>query len=203
MQFGHVGIALAIASLDPRPETFVVVGAAQFLPKRRFTDHPGRLGEARLPRHMESQSPVLRRRGSARGRAVRPPGSGDSRSRASSRTWSPTCRPTPASRCCCRSAGGAGRSTCGRTRDTGGARCTSGTIGSPGRGSSRARCSSSWRGATRGSWREARHLLRTRAPGARTPVAAPADPRSRRPCSITRAYIPHGCSPWWARSAHR
>src|SRR6266446_4305240 len=40
--------------------------------KRRFTDHPGRLGEARLPRHMESQSPVLRRRGSARGRAVRP-----------------------------------------------------------------------------------------------------------------------------------
>ncbi len=32
MQFGHLGIALAIASLDPRPETFVVVGAAQFLP---------------------------------------------------------------------------------------------------------------------------------------------------------------------------
>lgn len=32
MQFGHFGIALAIASLDPRPETFVVVGAAQFLP---------------------------------------------------------------------------------------------------------------------------------------------------------------------------
>src|SRR6266511_5163374 len=32
MQFGHVGIALAIASLDPRPETFAVVGAAQFLP---------------------------------------------------------------------------------------------------------------------------------------------------------------------------
>jgi membrane-bound metal-dependent hydrolase YbcI (DUF457 family) len=32
MQFGHVGIALAIASLDPRPETFLVVGAAQFLP---------------------------------------------------------------------------------------------------------------------------------------------------------------------------
>ncbi|MGH7674991.1 MAG: metal-dependent hydrolase [Gemmatimonadales bacterium] len=32
MQFGHIGIALAIASLDPRPETFLVVGAAQFLP---------------------------------------------------------------------------------------------------------------------------------------------------------------------------
>src|SRR4029077_4928417 len=32
MQFGHLGIALAIASLDPRPETFVVVGGAQFLP---------------------------------------------------------------------------------------------------------------------------------------------------------------------------
>lgn len=32
MQFGHFGIALAIASLDPRPETFAVVGAAQFLP---------------------------------------------------------------------------------------------------------------------------------------------------------------------------
>ena len=32
MQFGHLGIALAIASLDPRPETFLVVGAAQFLP---------------------------------------------------------------------------------------------------------------------------------------------------------------------------
>ncbi len=32
MQFGHVGIALAIASLDPRPETFAVVGAAHFLP---------------------------------------------------------------------------------------------------------------------------------------------------------------------------
>ena len=32
MQFGHVGIALAIASIDPRPETFLVVGAAQFLP---------------------------------------------------------------------------------------------------------------------------------------------------------------------------
>jgi len=31
MQFGHIGIALAIASLDPRPETFVVVGAAQLL----------------------------------------------------------------------------------------------------------------------------------------------------------------------------
>src|SRR3989442_2513274 len=32
MQFVHLGIALAIASLDPRPETFAVVGAAQFLP---------------------------------------------------------------------------------------------------------------------------------------------------------------------------
>jgi len=32
MQFGHLGIALAIASLDPRPETFAVVGASQFLP---------------------------------------------------------------------------------------------------------------------------------------------------------------------------
>jgi membrane-bound metal-dependent hydrolase YbcI (DUF457 family) len=32
MQFGHLGIALAIASLDPRPETFAIVGAAQFLP---------------------------------------------------------------------------------------------------------------------------------------------------------------------------
>ena len=32
MQFGHLGIALAIASVDPRPETFAVVGAAQFLP---------------------------------------------------------------------------------------------------------------------------------------------------------------------------
>lgn len=32
MQFGHFGIALAVASLDPRPETFAVVGAAQFLP---------------------------------------------------------------------------------------------------------------------------------------------------------------------------
>lgn len=32
MQFGHVGIALAIASLDPRPEVFAIVGAAQFLP---------------------------------------------------------------------------------------------------------------------------------------------------------------------------
>jgi len=32
LQFGHLGIALAIASLDPRPETFCVVGAAQFLP---------------------------------------------------------------------------------------------------------------------------------------------------------------------------
>lgn len=32
MQLGHLGIALAIASLDPRPETFAIVGAAQFLP---------------------------------------------------------------------------------------------------------------------------------------------------------------------------
>ncbi len=32
MQLGHVGIALAIASLDPRPEVFAIVGAAQFLP---------------------------------------------------------------------------------------------------------------------------------------------------------------------------
>src|SRR5256884_2643560 len=32
MQFGHFGIALAIASTDPRPETFAVVTAAQFLP---------------------------------------------------------------------------------------------------------------------------------------------------------------------------
>lgn len=32
MQLGHVGIALLIASLDPRPEVFAVVGAAQFLP---------------------------------------------------------------------------------------------------------------------------------------------------------------------------
>jgi len=32
MQFGHLGIALAIASIDPRPETFAIVGAAQFLP---------------------------------------------------------------------------------------------------------------------------------------------------------------------------
>jgi len=41
MQFGHIGIALAIASLDPRPETFAVVGAAQFLPN---ADSPRRLG---------------------------------------------------------------------------------------------------------------------------------------------------------------
>ena len=32
MQFGHLGIALAIASIEPRPETFAVVTAAQFLP---------------------------------------------------------------------------------------------------------------------------------------------------------------------------
>ena len=32
MQFGHLGIALLIASLDPRPEVFAIVGAAQFLP---------------------------------------------------------------------------------------------------------------------------------------------------------------------------
>lgn len=32
MQFGHVGIALAIAALDPKSETFAVVFAAQFLP---------------------------------------------------------------------------------------------------------------------------------------------------------------------------
>jgi membrane-bound metal-dependent hydrolase YbcI (DUF457 family) len=32
MQLGHLGIALLIASLDPRPEVFAVVGAAQFLP---------------------------------------------------------------------------------------------------------------------------------------------------------------------------
>src|SRR5881409_3375512 len=34
MQFGHLGIALAIASLDPRPETFAVVGAARPLARR-------------------------------------------------------------------------------------------------------------------------------------------------------------------------
>lgn len=32
MQLGHVGIALAIAAVDPRPETFAVVFGAQFLP---------------------------------------------------------------------------------------------------------------------------------------------------------------------------
>jgi membrane-bound metal-dependent hydrolase YbcI (DUF457 family) len=32
VQLGHVGLALVIASLDPRPEVFAVVGAAQFLP---------------------------------------------------------------------------------------------------------------------------------------------------------------------------
>jgi hypothetical protein len=32
MQFGHIGIALAVASVDPRPETFAVVGVTQFLP---------------------------------------------------------------------------------------------------------------------------------------------------------------------------
>lgn len=32
MQLGHVGLALAIAAVDPRPETFAVVVAAQFLP---------------------------------------------------------------------------------------------------------------------------------------------------------------------------
>src|ERR1044071_5213896 len=32
MQLGHLGIALVIASLDPRPETFAIIGAAQFLP---------------------------------------------------------------------------------------------------------------------------------------------------------------------------
>jgi membrane-bound metal-dependent hydrolase YbcI (DUF457 family) len=32
MQFGHLGIALVIASLDPRPEVFAIVGVAQFLP---------------------------------------------------------------------------------------------------------------------------------------------------------------------------
>lgn len=32
MQAGHFGLALAIAAVDPRPETFAVVFAAQFLP---------------------------------------------------------------------------------------------------------------------------------------------------------------------------
>lgn len=32
MQLGHAGLALVIASLDPRPEVFAVVGVAQFLP---------------------------------------------------------------------------------------------------------------------------------------------------------------------------
>jgi len=32
MQAGHIGLALAIAAVDPRPETFAVVFAAQFLP---------------------------------------------------------------------------------------------------------------------------------------------------------------------------
>src|SRR5207245_1745248 len=74
-----------------------------------------------------------------------------------------------------RSAGGTLRSTSGRTRDTGGARCTSATTGSRGRGSLRARCSPWWHGATRGSWHETRHVRRARAAGARTPVAVPAD----------------------------
>lgn len=32
MQFGHVGLALAVAAADPRPLTFAVVFAAQFFP---------------------------------------------------------------------------------------------------------------------------------------------------------------------------
>src|SRR5213078_3596375 len=103
------------------------------------------------------------------------PGSADWRWRASWRTCSPTCLPTPVSRCCYRSAGAAIRSTSGRTRDTGGARCTSATTGSRGRGSWRVRCSPWWRGATPDSWREARDVLRARAAGARAPVAVPAD----------------------------
>ncbi len=63
MQFGHLGIALAIASIDPRPETFAVVTAAQFLPnadslliragwarppRRRRAGGAGRLGAPAL-----------------------------------------------------------------------------------------------------------------------------------------------------------
>jgi membrane-bound metal-dependent hydrolase YbcI (DUF457 family) len=32
MQLGHAGLALAVAAVDPRPETFAVVFATQFLP---------------------------------------------------------------------------------------------------------------------------------------------------------------------------
>ncbi len=57
MQLGHLGIALAIASLDPRPETFAVVGAAQFLPNAYSrTVRPG-LTASRFPGPVRPNAP--------------------------------------------------------------------------------------------------------------------------------------------------
>src|SRR5207247_8167417 len=151
MQFGHLGIALAIASLDPRPETFLVVGAAQFLPNADSLII--RAGWARPDFHGTwSHSLLFSSAVGALAVALFGPWLGGL-ALASIVAHVLADLPTDTvSRCCCRSAGGAFRSTSGRTRDTGGARCTSATTGSRGRGSSRARCSPWWHGATRGSW---------------------------------------------------
>jgi len=125
--------------------------------KRRFTDYPGRVGEADFPRHVESQSLVLRRRGSARGRAVRPLARGLALASIVAHVLADLPTDTglrlllPFSR---------RRLSLNLWKNTGywGARCTSATTGSRGRGSSRARCSPWWLGATRGSWHETRHV---------------------------------------------
>src|SRR5204863_3812035 len=169
MQFGHLGIALAIASLDPRPETFLVVGAAQFLPNADSLII--RAGWARPDFHGTwSHSLLFCSAVGALALALFGPWLGGL-ALASVVAHVLADLPTdtglrlllPLSR---------RRYSLNLWKNTGywGARCTSATTGSLGRGSWRVRCSPWWRGATPDSWREARDVLRARAAGARAPV---------------------------------
>jgi len=172
MQFGHLGIALAIVSLDPRPETFLVVGAAQFLPNAdSLIIRAGWRGPTSTARGVTVSCSA----GAVGALAVALFGPWLGGLALASivahvladlptDTGLPLLLPF---------SGGALFAQPVEKHGYWGARCTSATTAAVGV-DPRGRGVAVWLGATRGSWHETRHVRRARAAGARTPVAVPA-----------------------------
>jgi len=187
------GIALAIASLTA-PRDVRVVGRRKSFPNAAFTDHRA-VGRSRIPRHRSHRlcsAASWERSGSAWSAL----GSGGlCVLEHSSRTVSadPLQRPTPASRCCCRS-DGAGAQLWKKNGLLGGARLIRRVLSAAVGVDPRERVFAVVRGRYTGSWREA-VLIRPRAPGCHgTPCRRYCRTAFEAPCSL-RAPDPAWCSP--------
>src|SRR5437899_6095051 len=174
MQFGHLGIALAIASLDPRPETFAVVTAAQFLPNADSLVI--RAGWARPEFHGTwSHNLAFCVAVGAAAALLFGPWLGclafasivaHAAADLPTDTGIPLLLPFNRRRFTL---------NLWKNTATGAGPCTRATTASRGPGFSSARCSPWWRGATRSTSREAGGVFRARRVCARAPVAISAD----------------------------